>query len=635
MYRNKPFVIFIMGVSGVGKSTIGNLLSEQYAISYFDGDDFHPEENVKKMSEGQSLNDGDRYDWLLTLNQLAKDQLKSNSCIIACSALKEKYRDLLSQGIETNVKWVLLEGTFDQVLDRLKNREGHYMPNSLLESQFETLENPIEALKINIGLKPKEIVEVIKKEIFKKSEFGLIGLGVMGKSLSRNLASKGINLSFFNRHVEGKEENVAIDFKNEFTELSNSFPFDNMESFVNSLQKPRKIMLMVNAGKTVDIVIENLLPYLSNNDVIIDGGNSHYEDTKRRIDYLKSKDINFVGTGVSGGEEGALKGPSIMPSGNKKAYKLVQPFLEAIAAKDKNNLPCCTYIGKDGSGHFIKMVHNGIEYAEMQLLAEVYFIFKSLGKSPDEIANILETWKESENSYLLEITCDVLRKKDEQGWIIDEILDKAGNKGTGNWTTVATAKLGVPSTMIASALFSRYISSFKEERVQMSKLYAKVNSSSKLKSDDLLKAYQLARLVNHHQGFKMLFEASKAYGWGLNLSEIARIWTNGCIIRSTLMEELTGVFKQTDNIMLDQKIIDQIIELKPSINIVVSQCVLEEIPVPCFSEAVNFLNAYTIADSSANMIQAQRDYFGAHTYQKINDSSGKYYHTNWKNITHD
>ena len=635
MYKTKPFVIFIIGVSGVGKSTIGNLLSKKYSISYFDGDDYHSEENIKKMSKGQSLNDDDRYGWLLTLNQLAKKQLKAQNCVIACSALKEKYRDLLSKDIETNVKWVLLDGSFDQVLNRLKNREDHYMPISLLKSQFNTLEKPINALKIDIGLTTEEIVETIKKQVFNKSEFGLIGLGVMGKSLSRNIASKVIALSVYNRHVEGLEEDVAVNFKNEFSELSNILPFDKIKAFVISLQTPRKIMLMVNAGKTVDAVIDNLIPHLSKNDTIIDGGNSHYKDTRRRIDYLKNKNINFIGAGISGGEAGALKGPSIMPSGNKGAYKLVKPFLESIAAKDKNNLPCCTYIGKEGSGHFIKMIHNGIEYVEMQLLAEVYFIFKTIGKNPDEIANILDGWKTKTNSYLLEITVDILRKKDKRGWILELILDKAGNKGTGNWATVATAELGVPSTMIASALFARYLSSFKEERIQLNEKFASFKTISKINVDNMIKVYQLARLVNHHQGFKILFEASRSYGWELNLSEIARIWTNGCIIRSSLMEELVNIFKLTDNMMLNKNIIDEIKELKPSINEMVSQCVIEEIPIPCLSEAVNFLNAYTKADSSANIIQAQRDYFGAHTYQQNNDPSGKYYHTNWKKITHD
>ncbi len=631
MNIKQPLVIFIMGVSGVGKSTIGNLLSKKLSIPFFDGDDFHPEKNVKKMTNGQSLNDTDRFEWLVNLNQLANKQTQHNSCIIACSALKESYRDILINDIENKVKWILLSGSFDQIFERLKQRKNHFMPPSLLKSQFKTLEEPIAALKIDINNSPKKIIKIIVNEFSNKSEFGLIGLGVMGKSLSRNLASNGFTLSLFNRHVQGSEENIALNFKKEFSELSKTMPFDNLQAFVKSLEKPRKIMLMVNAGKPVDDVLKNLIPLLSENDIIIDGGNSHYKITEQRIYYLKKHHLHFIGAGISGGEEGALNGPSIMPSGNKNAYKLAQPFLETIAAKDNQNIPCCSYIGKEGSGHFVKMVHNGIEYAEMQLLAEVYFILKQSGKNPDEIAAILASWTNIANSYLLEITIDILRKKEGGGWLIDSILDTSGNKGTGNWATIATAELGMPNTMIPSALFARYISSFKEERIKMNKVYGNKTSNLKIDNDHLLKAYQLARIVNHHQGFKLLYQASISYDWKLNLSEIARIWTNGCIIRSKLMEELTDIFKKTNTILLSEKIIPQIKKSKASLNTIVSQCILNEVPIPCLSDAVNFLNGYSEKNSSANLIQAQRDYFGAHTYQRLDDPSGKYYHTNWKN----
>lgn len=630
MNLKKPLVIFIMGVSGVGKSTIGKLLSQQLSIPFFDGDDYHPEKNVKKMAQGQALTDEDRYEWLVKLNNLAIEQIKINSCIIACSALKEGYRDILKKNIETNVKWIFLNGSFEQISNRLKQREDHFMPTSLLKSQFDVLENPIEALDIDIANSPTKMVEQIVNELTNKTELGLIGLGVMGKSLARNLASNHFSLSLFNRHVDDLEVDVALNFKNKFQELSSALPFDDLETFVNSLQSPRKILLMVNAGKPVDIVIESLIPLLSENDVIIDGGNSHYNDTKRRINSLQKHKLNFIGAGVSGGEEGALKGPSIMPGGNKNAYKLVQPFLETIAAKDKNSNSCCSYIGEGGSGHFTKMVHNGIEYAEMQLLAEIYFVLKQSGMDPDQIASILESWKQTSNSYLLEITIEILRKKDANNWLIDKILDTSGNKGTGNWTTIATAELGVPSTMIPTALFARYISSFKEERLQMSKIYGSKNNKVIVDSDELLKAYQLARIINHHQGFKLLNQASKTYLWDLNLAEIARIWTNGSIIRSSLMEELSEMLKDSDTILTSKNIISRVKNLKPSLNKIVSKCILQEIPIPCLSDSVNFLNASKEANSSANIIQAQRDYFGAHTYQRNDDISGKFYHTNWK-----
>jgi 6-phosphogluconate dehydrogenase len=462
-----------------------------------------------------------------------------------------------------------------------------------------------------------------------KSEFGLFGLGVMGKSLSRNLAQKGFNISIFNREVKGTEEDIALNFKKNHKELETAQAFSNIEAFVNSLQTPRRIMLMVNAGKITDMVIEDLIPFLSDGDVLIDGGNSNYLDTKARYDYLKEKNIHFIGVGVSGGEEGALKGPSIMPGGNKEIYNLVKPYLEKIAAKDANNNPCCTYVGEEGSGHFVKMVHNGIEYVEMQLLAEIYTIFKMMGKTPEVIADILESWKPKANSYLLEITIDILRKKDGDDWLVNKIVDKAGNKGTGNWTTIAAAQLGAPSTLIASALFARFTSFYKEERIQASENFKKESSGLNVKNEDVLNAYQFARIVNHYQGIKLISEAGKAYGWHLNLSEIARIWTNGCIIRSDFMVELISVLKEDDNILKHESIINQLKALKPSINKVVAGCVLNELAIPCLSDSVNFFNAYTTANSSANIIQAQRDYFGAHTYQRVDDDSGKFHHTNW------
>lgn len=632
MTRIEANIIFIMGVSGVGKSTIGKLLSKQMNIPFFDGDDFHPKSNILKMSKGKALNDDDRLGWLQTLNKLAIQQLEKGGCIIVCSALKVSYRDILNTNIHGNSKWVFLSGSYDQIEERMNEREGHFMSTDLLKSQFDTLEEPKNAIKVEISLTPKNIVEVIKKKILEKSAFGLLGLGVMGKSLSRNLAGKGFDISLFNRHVDGQEVDVAKKFKNEYEELSSSLPFDNIESFVNSLQKPRKIMLMVNAGKAVDSVIEDLLPYLDAGDILIDGGNSNYNNTKERYDYLKSKSIHFVGTGVSGGEEGALKGPSIMPGCDKVTYKEVQPFLEAIAAKDANNLPCCALIGTEGSGHFVKMVHNGIEYVEMQLLAEVFTMLKALGNNPDQIADILETWKETANSYLLEITIDILRKKEGDDWLVNKIMDKAGNKGTGNWTAIATAQLGVPSTMIATALFARYTSFYKEERIAASENFESNGSVNlKVAVEEVLEAYQFARIINHYQGFKLIHEASKRYKWELNLSELARIWTNGCIIRSDFMVELVAIFKSTDNLLTDKKIIQKIETLKPSIKKVVSECVINELPIPNFSESISFLNSFVVAESSANLLQAQRDYFGAHTYQRKNDETEKFYHTDWIN----
>lgn len=619
-----------MGVSGVGKSTIGSLLAKALDIPFFDGDDYHPESNIFKMSKGQALNDEDRLGWLQTLNKLAIKQLKSDSCIIVCSALKKSYRDILNRTIESNSKWIFLHGSIEQITDRINKREDHFMSADLLKSQFDILEEPMNAIKMGISLAPNIMVEVIKKELLATSEFGLFGLGVMGKSLSRNLANNGFKISMFNRHVDDVEVDVAKNFKAEFNELSEAKAFDDISAFVMSLQQPRRIMLMVNAGKTIDYVIEDLLPHLSENDILIDGGNSNYKKTKERNAHLKTKGIHFIGTGVSGGEEGALKGPSIMPSGDKEAYKQVQPYLEKISAKDKNGLPCCTYVGPEGSGQFIKMIHNGVEYVEMQLLAEVSTILKAMGQNPDNISSTLESWKDTASSYLLEITTAIFKKKEGDDWLVNKILDKAGNKGTGNWTTIASAELGVPSTLIASALFSRYISFYKEERILLSRNFeAHNNLELNITTNEVLEAYQFSRIINHYQGFKLIVEASNKSSWNLNISEIARIWTNGCIIRSTLMEDLVQVFKETNNILTNVELIEKLNQYKPSAKKVISQCVLNDVTTPALSEAIHFLNGITTEYASANVIQAQRDYFGAHTYQRLDDPSGKSHHTNW------
>lgn len=462
-----------------------------------------------------------------------------------------------------------------------------------------------------------------------KSEIGLIGLGVMGKSLSRNLARNGFKLSVYNRHVDEKEENVAANFKGSFPELNDALAFDKLEDFVKSLELPRKIILMVNAGAAVDSVLTDLNQILDPKDIIIDAGNSHFEESTKRMNRLKENGIYLIGTGVSGGEFGALNGPSVMPSGELEAYKLVQKYLESISAKDSNNHPCCTYVGTEGSGHFVKMIHNGIEYVEMQLLAECYFIMKNQKLSNEQIADELEKWSGVLNSYLLSITIDILRKKEGDVFLLDNILDKAANKGTGKWATMVISDSGQSSTLIPAALFARYLSFFKSKREMAAALFSEELNKSELNLNHLKQAYFFSRVINHHQGFELINNVSTQNQWNINLSEIARIWTEGCIVKSDLMKDLVQTLKNKPSIMYQEPWTNKLKESYSALQSVVLSCIKNQVYIPCMLEALNYFNGLKTAESSANLIQAQRDFFGAHTYKKKNDPSETNYHTQW------
>ncbi|WP_203255882.1 NADP-dependent phosphogluconate dehydrogenase [Hyunsoonleella ulvae] len=463
----------------------------------------------------------------------------------------------------------------------------------------------------------------------KQAEIGVIGLGVMGSSLSLNFASKGFNVSVYNRLIP-EEKHVLDNFSNRIEEGMSVNIFTDLEDFVASLERPRKILMMIKAGSAIDAVTEVLLPFLSEGDVLIDGGNSHYLDTNRRVAVLKQKNIHFMGCGISGGESGALKGPSIMPGGTKDNYKHLAPFLEAIAAKDKQGLACCTHIGPEGSGHFVKMIHNGIEYAEMQLLAELYGLL-STSKTNEDIAQIFKTWNTTYlNSYLLEITIDILEKKENEVYVLDTILDKAGNKGTGSWSAKTAFNLGTVNTMMSAAVFARYISSFKSRRVAMSKrIYKNIESNESFDIDMLERAYRFARIINQHQGFELIKEASNTYNWDLNLSEIARIWTNGCIIRSKFMEDSITVFKVHDNYLDSKSILEQLISDEPAIKQSIMLSMLNRVAFDTFWAAYSYWVAMSSKKLPANLIQAQRDYFGAHTYERVDAPEGQFFHTNW------
>lgn len=463
----------------------------------------------------------------------------------------------------------------------------------------------------------------------KKSEFGVFGLGVMGNSISLNIADKGYELSVFNR-AEGGEEEVVSRFLSANAHLENIQGFTDLKAFVQSMALPRKILIMIKAGPTVDLVLNNLIPLLSRGDIIIDGGNSHYLNTKRRFELARNHGIEFIGAGISGGEEGARKGPSIMPGGTGESYEFVSEILESIAAKDDFGKTCCTYVGPEGSGHFIKMVHNGIEYVEMQLLAELYALM-SKKMSNEAIAEVFEAWNQGVlSSYLLEITIQILRKKEGDKFLLDMILDKAGNKGTGSWSSKAAFDLGIPNTMMSSAVFARYISSFKNARIKMSEL---VDADGSLEEDlnltSMKEAYEFARLINHQQGFKLMELASDNYHWDLNFSEIARIWSNGCIIKSHLMNVLHKEFLCSKDLFDMELITGTLIDAETALRETIMSALQERTSMHCFSAAYYYWIDMTTKNLPANLIQAQRDFFGAHTYQRVDSPESEFYHSQW------
>ena len=463
-----------------------------------------------------------------------------------------------------------------------------------------------------------------------KAQIGVIGLGVMGKSLCRNLGRNGFAIAMFNRFVPGKEEGVAKALQQAHPELSGALHFENLKDFVQSIAQPRKIILMVNAGPAVDDVLGQLSSILDEDDVVLDGGNSHYEDTLNRIDKMKKRGIHFMGAGISGGEKGALTGPSIMPSGDPEAYQKMEEYLNAIAAKDKDGKPCSSFVGQQGSGHYVKMIHNGIEYVEMQLLAECYALLKHQGNDNSAIADIFESWENDLGSYLLKITVNILRKKENSSYVLDQILDKANNKGTGLWSTTAIAQLGEPSTLIPAALFARYLSFFKKDREVLSRVYPQSKPVTTFLEVDLKAAYQFSRLINHHQGFSVIEKASRTYAWGVKIPEIARIWTAGCIITSDLMKSLVVDLKTETSIIHHVQWQSIIKYTAKAARTIAAYAIQNEIHAPCILEAINFFHGIKTRHSSANLIQAQRDFFGAHTYQKVNDKSGKRFHTLWE-----
>ena len=466
-----------------------------------------------------------------------------------------------------------------------------------------------------------------------KYDFGMVGLGVMGSNLLYNIADHGFSVIGFDLNSE-----KAKNLEKEATPNTDVKGVSVIKDFISQLNTPRKIMLLVPAGKPVDAVIDNLIPHLEKGDIIIDGGNSHYVDTVRRVKYLADQEFHFMGMGVSGGEEGARKGPSIMPGGDLEAFKVVQPILEAVAAK-VNGEACTAYMGKDAAGHYVKMVHNGIEYAIMQLISEVYdLMHRGLGLSNEEMHQIFHQWNQEElNSFLIEITADIFKQKDvETGKeLLDVILDKAGAKGTGKWTSQDAMDRGVSIPTIDIAVSLRTLSAYKEQRINASKIYNKTHSSLETDSskfiNELKEALFCAIIISYAQGLSLLVKASEELSMEIPLKDVVKIWRGGCIIRSTLLETFYEAYSaKTDleNILLDENIASLLISRIDSLREVVSAAAKSSIPAGALQTALAYFDAYTSERMSTNMIQAQRDYFGAHTYQRV-DREG-IFHTEWE-----
>lgn len=469
-----------------------------------------------------------------------------------------------------------------------------------------------------------------------KSDIGLIGLAVMGENLALNMESKGFKVSVYNRIAPGEEGVVTrfLEGRGKGKHFTGTF---SIKELVDSVRTPRKIMMMVKAGAPVDQLIAQLIPYLSPGDVIIDGGNSDFQDTARRVNEVEAQGMYFVGTGISGGEIGALHGPSVMPGGSPEAWPLVKEILQSVAAKLEDGTPCCQWIGPGGAGHFVKTVHNGIEYGDMQLISEAYSLLKhSYSSDNDTLAQIFEEWNRGElDSYLIGITADILRfREKDDSFLLDKILDVAGQKGTGKWSAMAGLEESDPFTLVTEAVYARMLSALQPERVKASGLYSASHPVLEMRVDvdEIRQALYAAKIISYAQGFSLLRRASVRYGWGLNYASIALVWRKGCIIRSAFLRKITEAYRKNpelENLLFDDFFIEKIQASVPAWRKAVSEGVLNGIALPAMSSALGYFDGLRTRHSAANLIQAQRDYFGAHTYERVDREQGRFFHTNW------
>jgi len=639
----------VMGVTGCGKSTVGTALADRLGKPFLDADDFHPAANIEKMSRGIALDDEDRWPWLDNIGRALGEQ--AGMVVVACSALRRAYRERLIAAAGEPILFVFLNGPYELIAARLATRAGHYMPAGLLDSQFATLEIPADdetALAIDISPSVSDVVDNIHAgltgsagqsraapSMTEACDIGVVGLGVMGRNLALNMADKGFSIGVYDTWTTAGATFAAGLSDAEARCITSAH---TPAELVTRLAQPRTILVMVKAGDPVDDVIESLVPHLAPRDTLIDGGNSHYHDTIRRETALRAQGFHFIGLGISGGEEGARHGPSMMAGGAENAYANSRAILEAISAKF-NGEPCCALVGGDGAGHFVKMVHNGIEYGIMQVIAEVYVILRDLCvMNHADMAAVFDAWNATKlPSYLVEITAQILAKKDDLSDtpLVEMILDKAGQKGTGRWSSEAALEFGVPTPSITEAVFARALASMKDQRITAAAVIEGPQPVHDAWADsdpvDCLGQALLGAVVAiYAQGFALIEAAGQERAWPMDLATVATIWREGCVIRAALLDDMARAYRsksRPENLLADPGFAQLLADNQAGWRRAVAAAALNGIPAPGLSSALAYFDGYRSARSSANMIQAQRDFFGAHTYERT-DRPG-FFHTQW------